>query len=272
MRLQFNKIGYEMYDKEQSRRVPAVRAKPGNPGYGFRRARWRDTMGNGEDRRACENVLRGLGVSQERMDRIRQRISDYREEWDTVRRPSRPAGPGRPRGHKRANPCDSTEPMEAVDPLLKDEVTCASTALAPGGTSVGLGGHGAPQRKMAKKAGPCKARPNMAGVAPKGGMGGYAGDGAGIMGVAGGGSGGIHAGSWKPSPGAESPEDYVLGPALAETGTGPVAAIVIDDDKSGLWQHSYHDRDTSPVSEIETVGYIVYSMARLPACHEPKWR
>jgi hypothetical protein len=39
MRLQFNKIGYEMYDKEQSRRVPAVRAKPGNPGYGFRRAR-----------------------------------------------------------------------------------------------------------------------------------------------------------------------------------------------------------------------------------------
>jgi hypothetical protein len=36
MRLQFNKIGYEIYDKEQSRRVPAVRAKPGNPGYGFR--------------------------------------------------------------------------------------------------------------------------------------------------------------------------------------------------------------------------------------------
>ena len=79
MRLQFNKIGYEMYDKEQSRRVPAVRAKPGNTGYGFRRARWRDTMGNGEDRRTCETVLRGLGVSQERLDRIRQRISDFRE-------------------------------------------------------------------------------------------------------------------------------------------------------------------------------------------------
>ena len=30
-----------------------------------------------------------------------------------------------------------------------------------------------------------------------------------------------------------------------------VAAIVIDDDnKSGLWQHSYH-RDDSPVREIE---------------------
>eukprot|EP00277_Geminigera_cryophila_P031670 CAMPEP_0173060614 /NCGR_PEP_ID=MMETSP1102-20130122/2709_1 /TAXON_ID=49646 /ORGANISM="Geminigera sp., Strain Caron Lab Isolate" /LENGTH=282 /DNA_ID=CAMNT_0013926891 /DNA_START=101 /DNA_END=947 /DNA_ORIENTATION=- len=114
MRLQFNKIGYEMYDKEQSRRVPAVRAKPGNPGYGFRRARWRDTMGNGEDRRACETVLRTLGVSQERLDRIRQRISDFREEWNNVRRPSRPAGPGRPRGHKRANPSD---PMESIDPL-----------------------------------------------------------------------------------------------------------------------------------------------------------
>jgi len=98
MRLQFNKIGYEMYDKEQSRRVPAVRAKPGNPGYGFRRARWRDTVGNAEDRRWCETVLRSLGVSQERLDRIRQRIADFREEWDTVRRSSRPAGPGRPRG------------------------------------------------------------------------------------------------------------------------------------------------------------------------------
>ena len=47
-------------------------AKPGNPGYGFRRARWRDTISNGEDRRMCETVLRGLGVSQERLDRIRQ--------------------------------------------------------------------------------------------------------------------------------------------------------------------------------------------------------
>ena len=84
MRLQFNKIGYEMYDKEQSRRVPAVRAKPGNPGYGFRRARWRDTMGNGEDQQACDTTLRALGVAQERLDRIRQRISDFREEWDDL--------------------------------------------------------------------------------------------------------------------------------------------------------------------------------------------
>ena len=99
MRLQFNKIGYEMYDKAQSRRVPAVLAKPGNPGFGFRRARWRDTMGNGEDRRSCETVLQSLGVSQERLDLIRQRVSDFRKEWDNVRRTSRPAGPGRPPVH-----------------------------------------------------------------------------------------------------------------------------------------------------------------------------
>ena len=147
MRLQFNKIGYEMYDKEQSRRVPAVRAKPGNPGYGFRRARWRDTMGNGEDRRACENVLRGLGVSQERLDRIRQRISDFREEWDNVRRPSRPAGPGRPRGHKRANPSD---PIEALDHL--PEPTFTPPIVGQGaGLVLGAGGGRARQRANSKR-------------------------------------------------------------------------------------------------------------------------
>ena len=155
MRLQFNKIGYEMYDKEQSRRVPAVRAKPGNPGYGFRRARWRDTMGNGEDRRACENVLRGLGVSQERLDRIRQRISDFREEWDNVRRPSRPAGPGRPRGHKRANPSD---PLEALDPLPEPTFTPPIVGQGAGLVLGAGGGQGAAARKLQKKQ-PCKSKP-----------------------------------------------------------------------------------------------------------------
>ncbi len=56
MRLHFNQIGYQIYGKEQSRRVPAVRAKPGNPGYGFRRAKWRDTLQNPEDARHCEQV------------------------------------------------------------------------------------------------------------------------------------------------------------------------------------------------------------------------
>eukprot|EP00284_Hemiselmis_tepida_P005966 CAMPEP_0174931960 /NCGR_PEP_ID=MMETSP1355-20121228/35445_1 /TAXON_ID=464990 /ORGANISM="Hemiselmis tepida, Strain CCMP443" /LENGTH=541 /DNA_ID=CAMNT_0016178357 /DNA_START=113 /DNA_END=1735 /DNA_ORIENTATION=+ len=101
MRLQFNKIGYEIYDKEQSRRVPAVRAKPGNPGYGFRRARWRDTMTPGKDKDTCERVLTALGVNGERLDRIKSRVEAFKAEWDLVRRPSRPAGPGRPRGHKR---------------------------------------------------------------------------------------------------------------------------------------------------------------------------
>ena len=102
MRLQFNKLGYEIYEKEQSRRVPAVRAKPGNPGYGFRRARWRDPINDPQDKRLCEATLLNLGVSMERIERIKKRVHDFLVEWDTVRRPSRPAGPGRPRVPKRA--------------------------------------------------------------------------------------------------------------------------------------------------------------------------
>lgn len=60
MRLHFNKIGYQIYGKEQSRRVPSHRAKPGNPGYGFRLARWRDTLDNEEDSHHCEGLLRRL--------------------------------------------------------------------------------------------------------------------------------------------------------------------------------------------------------------------
>jgi hypothetical protein len=58
MRLHFNKIGYQIYGKEQSRRVPSARAKPGNPGYGFRQARWRDTLNDESDRLHCEALLR----------------------------------------------------------------------------------------------------------------------------------------------------------------------------------------------------------------------
>ena len=116
MRLQFNKIGYEMYDKEQSRRVPAVRAKPGNPGYGFRRARWRDTCVAGEDRKICETIFKSLGVNVERIDRIKKRVHDFKVEWDAVRRPSRPAGPGRPRGHKRGT--GDFESRDAVPALV----------------------------------------------------------------------------------------------------------------------------------------------------------
>jgi len=111
MRLQFNKVGYEIYEKEQSRRVPAVRAKPGNPGYGFRRARWRNTLDSGEDSAICDQTFSAIGVSQERIERIKKRVDEFRNEWDAVRRPSRPAGPGRPRGLKRG----IGEAEEAID-------------------------------------------------------------------------------------------------------------------------------------------------------------
>ena len=97
MRLHFNKIGYKIYGKEQSRRVPSHRAKPGNPGYGFRLARWRDTLHNEEDRVHCETLLRSVGCDEDHIRRIRTVVQEYRYRWGEVRRPSRPAGPGRPR-------------------------------------------------------------------------------------------------------------------------------------------------------------------------------
>jgi hypothetical protein len=94
-----------MYGKEQSRRVPSLvsppasprralkscflfslcyksqrltkliycavqRAKPGNPGYGFRRARWRDTLENEADRHRCEAVLKEAGLEKNRVETI----------------------------------------------------------------------------------------------------------------------------------------------------------------------------------------------------------
>ena len=103
LRLHFNKIGYQIYNKEQSRRVPAVRAKPGNPGYGFRRARWRDTSALDEDRKHCEMVLLAAGCSQERVSAVQERVQETCNVWDSIRRPSRPAGPGRPRRSEDAS-------------------------------------------------------------------------------------------------------------------------------------------------------------------------
>jgi hypothetical protein len=96
-RLQFNKLGYTMYAKEQSRRVPAPHAKPGNPGYGFKRARWRSPIVNLEDDRIMLETLMSIGVSHDRCDFIRKLVNEYCIAWDLERRPSRPAGPGRPR-------------------------------------------------------------------------------------------------------------------------------------------------------------------------------
>ena len=76
MRLHFNKIGYKIYGKEQSRRVPSHRAKPGNPGYGFRLARWRDTLRDEEDRVHCENTLRSLTFGEEFIERVKAVVQE----------------------------------------------------------------------------------------------------------------------------------------------------------------------------------------------------
>ena len=102
-RLQFNKLGYEMYVKEQSRRVPAPRAKPGNPGYGFRRAKWRNVNDGAEDQGTLQDTLQAIGLSRARCDHVRMRVEQTRLAWEVARRPSRPAGPGRPRGRPRGD-------------------------------------------------------------------------------------------------------------------------------------------------------------------------
>ena len=64
--MHFNKIGYKLYRKEQSRRVPSYKAKPGSPGYGFLHACRRDVLNDDEDRLHCENLLRRSATSSDR--------------------------------------------------------------------------------------------------------------------------------------------------------------------------------------------------------------
>ena len=109
-RLQFNKLGYEMYVKEQSRRVPAPRAKPGNPGYGFRRAKWRNTSDGAEDQGTMQETLQAIGLPRARCDYVRMRVDQVRLAWEQARRPSRPAGPGRPRGRSRGDKAEDNSP------------------------------------------------------------------------------------------------------------------------------------------------------------------
>ena len=109
-RLQFNKLGYEMYVKEQSRRVPAPRAKPGNPGYGFRRAKWRNVSDGAEDQGTMQETLQAIGIPRARCDYVRLRVDQTRVAWEQARRPSRPAGPGRPRGRVRGDKADAETP------------------------------------------------------------------------------------------------------------------------------------------------------------------
>ena len=118
-RLQFNKLGYEIYVKEQSRRVPSPHAKPGNPGYGFRQARWRNTTEDINDRILMFEIFTSVAIPSERCERIRQRVEEYRKAWDLERRPCRCAGPGRPRSQKETTP--SCMDKTIVDQLDKDQ-------------------------------------------------------------------------------------------------------------------------------------------------------
>lgn len=129
-RLQFNKIGYEMYVKEQSRRVPAPRAKPGNPGYGFRRAKWRNVSDGAEDQGTLQETLQSIGIPRARCDYVRLRVDQIRMAWEHARRPSRPAGPGRPRGRARGDKTDAFTPEPAG--TLADSLA----ALYPGLSTV----------------------------------------------------------------------------------------------------------------------------------------
>lgn len=128
-----------------------------------------------------------------------------------------------------------------------------------------VGGHGAVVRKVPKKQ-PCKSKLVAAGAA-KGAAGGahtIAGAASGL-GDAGCPPGALHNG-WQPPPGAESPEDYVLPPMQSDSAHGPVAAIVIEDDKSGLWHNSYQERDESP-----PVSYLSLVCLAVPVYHYGIW-
>ena len=94
--------------------MPALRAKPGNPGYGFRRAKWRNVSDGAEDQGTMQETLLAIGLPRSRCDYVRMRVDQFRIAWEQARRPSRPAGPGRPRGRARGDRADgqSPEPVE----------------------------------------------------------------------------------------------------------------------------------------------------------------
>jgi len=129
-RLQFNKIGYEMYFKEQSRRVPAPRAKPGNPGYGFKHARWR-SPNSGDDNRVCQQMLKPFVSDMSQMRHIIRRIEDFRIMWDACRRPSHPAGPGRGRKTSSNVIAERKRAFEQVRPLHEARASLAFPPPSP---------------------------------------------------------------------------------------------------------------------------------------------
>eukprot|EP00961_Rhodomonas_salina_P218344 2950450-Rhodomonas_salina.2 len=140
MRLHFNKLGYQIYGKEQSRRVPSLRAKPGNPGYGFKRARWRDTVQCPEDGLHCERTLRAAGCDAAKIERVKTAVQQVRWQWHKARRPSRPAGPGRPRGKAAVKTEDGeTQEQEAVEGV--QQVHAAPAGPVPTNANSPCSGH-----------------------------------------------------------------------------------------------------------------------------------
>ena len=87
MRMHFNKIGFSIYGKEQSRRVPAQTDSTGSRiGYGFRRARWRDVLNDADDSLCCEALLRTLQCDETRIRHIKAVVDEFRRTWEEVRR------------------------------------------------------------------------------------------------------------------------------------------------------------------------------------------
>jgi len=139
-RLQFNKLGYEIYLKEQSRRVPAPRAKPGNPGYGFKHARWRSPKNVQEDAKVCIEILRPFVSDLARLGHVMRRIDDFRIMWDACRRPSHPAGPGRGRKTSSNAIAERKRAFEQVRPLHEARASLAfsgaNAGMSPGASPV----------------------------------------------------------------------------------------------------------------------------------------
>lgn len=138
-RLHFNKIGYTIYLKEQSRRVPNNKGKQGRPGYGFRLARWRNTVDDDQDRNHCETMLRSISCDELLIDRIKRVVQDYHNLWEKVRRSSRPAGPGRPRRLNSDAPAYTQKYARAGHALLASTISaCPHDLWAVDAGAVGV--------------------------------------------------------------------------------------------------------------------------------------
>ena len=113
MRMHFNKIGFSIYGKEQSRRVPSRTDSTGSrSGYGFRRARGRDVLNDADDSLCCEALLRTLQCDETRIRHIKAVVDEFRRTWEEVRRSVR-ASRKQPRSSWWNAPRNALRPMAA---------------------------------------------------------------------------------------------------------------------------------------------------------------